>query len=212
MSLVLHYHPLASYCWKALIALYELDVPFEKNIVDLMDEKQRTAFYALWPIGKFPVIRDAERGLTVGEASIIVEHIDERNVLVPSDRDKARECRLRDRFFDNYVHTPMQKIVADKFRPEGAHDPHGVEEAKSRLRASYAIADEWMKTSKPWAIGDTFTMADCAACPALFYGRKLVPFGDGQRHLAEYYARLEERASFARVVEEAKPYFAMFPG
>lgn len=210
MSLTLHYHPLSSFCMKALVALYELGVPFEKNIVDLSDEAQRARFLALWPIGKFPVIRDEGRGLTVPETSIVIEYVDREGRLIPSDRERGRECRLRDRFFDQYVNGPMQKIVTDKLRPEGKHDAFGVEQAKVQLETAYGVADEWLREG-PWAIGEAFTMADCAAAPALFYAEKVLPFGKHER-LARYLGRLAQRPSFARVLEEAKPYFAMFPG
>lgn len=210
MSLTLHYHPLSSFCMKALVGMYELDVPFQRNIVDLGDPKERAKFLALWPLGKFPVLRDESRGLSVPETSIILEYLD-RGRLIPSEPNAARECRLRDRFFDLYVNVPMGKIVTDKLRPEGQNDAHGVEQAKAQLLTAYGIAEEWLRTG-PWAIGDAFSMADCAAAPALFYANKVVPFGDAHRHLTEYFGRLGERASFARVLNEAEPYLSMFPG
>jgi glutathione S-transferase len=208
--LTLHYHPLSSFCMKALVGLYELDVPFTKNIVDLMDPAQRAALLALWPIGKFPVIRDDARGLTVPETTVILDYIDKDSRLLPANRDKARDCRLRDRFFDLYIHLNMQKIVTDKLRPEGNSDTFGVEAARAQLETAYGVADEWTREGS-WAMGDTFTIADCAAAPALFYAQKVQPFG-ARKHLTAYFARLEARPSFARVLDEAKPYFAMFPG
>jgi glutathione S-transferase len=214
MSLILHFHPLSSFCHKVLIGLYELGVPFEKHVVDLGNPAERDALLKLWPIGKFPVLEDVERGVTVPETSIILEYLDQRHGvlgrLLPSDLDRLRECRLRDRFYDLYVNVPMQKIVTDKLRPEKKGDPFGVEQAKAQLETAYAIADEWMREG-PWAVGETFTMADCAAAPALFYANEVAPFAK-YRHLAEYFARLLERPSFARVLAEAKPYWAMFPG
>lgn len=215
MSLTLHFHPLSSFCQKVLVGLYELDVPFTKHLVDLRDAAERAALVKLWPMGKFPVLRDDARGVTVAESSVILEYLDEvggtAKRLVPTDRDRARECRLRDRFFDNYVNVPMQKIVGDKLRPEDKRDAFGVEEARAQLEKSYALADDWLRAG-PWAVGDTFTMADCAAAPSLFYANQVAPFGASRPHLAGYFARLFERPSFARVVEEAKPYWAMFPG
>lgn len=215
MSLTLYFHPLSSFCQKALVGLYELDVPFTRCIVDLANDAERAALLKLWPMGKFPVLRDEARGVTVPESSLILEYIDQRSArqgrLIPSDVDHARECRLRDRFYDNFVNVPMGKIVTDKLRPEGKRDPYGVEQAKAQLEAAYALADEWMRAG-PWAVGDAFTMADCAAAPALFYANQVMPFGDGRRHLAEYFARLAARPSFARAVDEAKPYWSMFPG
>ncbi|HTJ82722.1 MAG TPA: glutathione S-transferase family protein [Polyangiaceae bacterium] len=217
MSLTLYFHPLSSFCQKALIALYELEVPFEKRVVDLGDARDRAAFLEVWPLGKFPVVRDETRGITVPETSIIIEYVQRRHApssqLIPSDPDRAHVCRLRDRFFDLYVDVPMGKIVTDKLRPEGAHDPLGVEQARSQLETAYSIADEWLREG-PWAVGDTFTMADCAAAPALFYANEVAPFARDPRwtHLAAYWARLAERPSYARVANEAKPYMSMFPG
>jgi glutathione S-transferase len=215
MSLTLYFHPLSSFCMKALIGLYELDVPFTKRVVDLADEADRAAFLKVWPIGKFPVLRDEARHVTVPETSIILEYIDEQHAqkgrLVPSDPDLARECRLRDRFYDLYVNVPMGKIVTDKLRPADRRDPYGVHQARAQLETACGVADDWMRTSK-WSVGDAFTMADCSAAPALFYANQVAPFGEGRRHLTEYLARLSARPSFARVLEEAKPYWAMFPG
>jgi glutathione S-transferase len=215
MSLTLHFHPLSSFCQKALVGLYELDVPFEKHLVDLGNEAARAAFLALWPMGKFPLLRDEAKGRTVPESSILLEYVDQHYArgarICPADPDRAIECRLRDRFYDLYVNVPMQKIVTDKLRPEGQRDPFGVEQARAQLQTAYAIADDQMRGST-WALGDAFTLADCAAAPALFYAGKVVPFGDAHPRLAAYFERLTKRPSFARVLEEAQPYFAMFPG
>ncbi len=160
--------------------------------------------------------RRGARTSTVGrKSSLILEYVDQRHAqparLIPSDPDGARECRLRDRFYDLYVNVPMGKIVTDKLRPVDKRDPYGVEQAKAQLETAYAIAGEWMRASR-WAAGDAFTMADCAAAPALFYANQVLPFGDGRKHLTEYFARLTQRPSFARVLDEAKPYWSMFPG
>jgi glutathione S-transferase len=215
MSLTLHYHPLSSFCQKVLIGLYELEVPFEKQLVDLGNEAQRTAFYSLWPIGKFPVLHDAARDLTVPETSIILEYVEQRQAktgrLIPTSSDDARECRLRDRFFDLYVNTPLGKIVTDKLRPAGQHDPYGVAHARAQLGTAYAIADGWLREG-PWAVGRDFSMADCAAAPALFFANKVLPFMGRWPNLAAYFTRLEARPSVAQVLNEAEPYLAMFPG
>ena len=214
MSLKLYFHPLSSFCQKALIALYENDTPFEPHIVDLGDEASRTAFMKIWPIGKFPVLRDEAKDRTVPESSIIIEYLAQhypgRTSLVPADADLARQTRLRDRFFDLYVNVPMQKVVTDRLRPAGKSDPYGVEQAKALLRIGYRMIDEDMAT-KTWAMGDAFGMADCAAAPALFYANHVMPLGDAHRNAARYLGRLMERPSFARAIEEAKPYFAMIP-
>lgn len=214
MSLTLYYHPLSSFCWKALIALYENDVAFTPKLVNLGDPADRAAFLSLWPIGKFPVLRDDARDLTIPESSIIIEYLDRQfsgsTRLIPDDADLALQTRLRDRFYDLYVHLPMQAIVGDRLRPDGAQDPLGVSQAKARLKTSYAMIDAQMQ-SGGWAMGDAFTLADCAALPALFYADKVAPFGDGLPHVSAYLGRLKARPSVARVLTEAEPYFKMFP-
>jgi glutathione S-transferase len=138
MTLKLYYHPLSSFCHKALIALYENATPFEPVMVDFFNEESAAQFKALWPIAKIPVLRDEARDRTVPETSIIIEYLAQhypgRANLVSSDADMARQIRLRDRFYDLYVHVPMQKVVVDRMRPEGKNDPFGVEEAKDKLR------------------------------------------------------------------------------
>ena len=214
MSLTLYFHPLASYCHKALIALYENDTPFTPNIVDLSNESERAALLKLWPIGKFPVLRDDARNQTIPESTVIVEYLDRhypgRTQFIPADADSAWPTRLRDRFYDLYVHEPMQKIVGDRLRPSGKKDPHGVEEARARLRTSYRMIDDEM-AAQTWAAGDAFSLADCAAAPALFYANEVIPFGETHKNAAAYFDRLKARPSYARVLKEAEPYFAMFP-
>jgi glutathione S-transferase len=214
MSLTLHYHPLSSFCWKALIALYENGVPFTPKLVDLGNPAERAALLKLWPIGKFPVLQDDARGEVVPESSVVIEYLDRhypgRSRLIPDDSGRALQTRLRDRFYDLYVHLPMQKIMGDRLRPDGKQDPHGVEEARAQLRTSYAMIEQQM-LGGAFAMGDDFSLADCAAAPSLFYGSMVVPFGDGQKNLAAYFARLKARPSFARVLQEAEPYFGMVP-
>ncbi len=214
MTLTLHYHPLASFCWKALIGLYELGLPFEKNLVDLADPTARAAFTRLWPLAKFPVLRDEARDRTVPESTILLEYVDRlghgRRRLIPLDPEQALECRLRDRLYDAYIHAPMQKIVGDRLRAEGARDPVGVEQARAQLEAAYAVVDEQVRRG-PWAMGAEFTLADCAAMPALYYGNKVAPFAGRWNDLTAYLERLQRRPSVARVLEEAAPWFHMFP-
>src|SRR6202166_5144150 len=179
MSLTLHFHPLSSFCWKALIALYENDTSFEPRLVDLGNETERAALLKLWPIGKFPVLRDDATDRTIPESSIIIEYLDNhypgRTQFIPLDEKQALQTRLRDRFYDLYVHEPMQKIVGDRMRPRGGKDPHGVEEARARLRTCYGLIDQEM-ARRTWAMGDSFGLADCAAAPALFYANDVLPF------------------------------------
>lgn len=214
MSLKLYFHPLSSFCHKVLIALYENDTPFEPVTVDLGNEAERTAFLKLWPIGKFPVLRDDSRGHTVPESTVIIEYLQRHHLgntqFIPADPEKAWQTRLSDRFYDLYVHDPMQRIVGDRLRPDGAKDPHGVEHARGRLETAYGMIEAEM-ANRHWAMGDGFGLADCAAAPALFYANEVAPIGAAHRHVAAYLARLKARPSYARVLREAEPYFAMFP-
>lgn len=214
MSLTLYMHPLSSYCHKAMIALYENATPFTAVAVNLGDPDERAMLLKLWGVGKFPVLQDAARGEVVPESSIIIEYLDRHypgaTRFNPEDAAAARAVRLADRFYDLHIHTHMQKVVGDRLRPAGAKDPHGVEDARTRMRAAYDIAEREM-ASRRWAAGDAFSMADCAAAPALFYAAKVLPYADTHPHLAAYLERLKARPSYARVLEEAEPYFHMFP-
>jgi glutathione S-transferase len=211
MSIKLYYHPLSSYSWKALIAFYENDVPYSPVIVD---QNTFADFKTIWPLGKFPVIVDEARDQLVPEASLIVEYLDQhrpgKTRFIPADPDRAREVRLRDRFYDNYVMTPMQKLVSERLRPLGEEDPYGANVAKDLIAMALDMMEADM-ASKTWAAGDDFTLADCAAGPSLFYADKVAPFGADRPVVSAYLARLTQRPSFARVLEEAQPYFHMFP-
>ena len=213
MSLKLYFHPLSSFCQKALVALYENDTPFKPVIVDLFDAKSSAALKAIWPIGRFPVLRDEANDRTVPESSIIIEYLDQhypgRTQLVPADADLARQMRLQDRFYDLYVNVPMQKVVTDKLRPPGNNDPYGVEAARTLLHTACDMIEREMAT-KTWAMGDAFSMADCAAAPALYYANLVMPL-DAHANAAAYLERLMKRPSFARAVEEAGPYRRLFP-
>ena len=213
MSLTLHFHRLSSFCWKVLIALYENDIPFTPNLVNLGDPAERAALLKLWGIGKFPVLRDEMRNQTVPESSIIIEYLDRhypgRTRFIPEDPEHAWQTRLRDRFYDLYVHLPMQKIMGDRLRAADRKDPHGVEEARAQLRTSYGMIEQQMSDGG-WAMGGEFGLADCAALPSLFYGSMVEPSGDN-KNVTAYLDRLKARPSVARVIREAEPYFRMVP-
>jgi glutathione S-transferase len=215
MSLILHQHPLASFCWKVSFALYEAGTPFESRLVDLGDEASRAAFLALWPLGKMPVLEDTARGQAVPETTVILEYLQAfyppREPQIPTDPDLALRVRRLDRVFDLYVQTPMQRIVAENFRPEDARDPFGVAEADAQLAKSYDHLEGEL-AGRAWAAGDAFSLADCAAAPALFYAGKVAPFAASHPTLGAYYDRLEARPAFQRVLAEAQPYMHMFPG
>ena len=219
MALKLYFHPLSSFCWKVLIALYEHDTPFTPQIVDLGNAAESAAFKAVWPIRKFPVLRDEANDRTIPESSMIIEYLDlhhpGRTPLVPADAALAVQARLQDRIFDLYLNVPVGKVVTDRLRPAGANDPHGVAEAKATIRAALGVVEADLSTRNPaqgaWAVGDTFSLADCAAAPALFYANKVVPFETSHRHTMAYLDRLKQRPSIARVIEEAQPYMKFFP-
>ncbi len=214
MTLKLYYHPLSSFCHKVLIALYENETPFEPIVLDLGKPEHDAQLRKLWPPRKFPVLRDEAKDRTIPESSIIIEYLDQnrpgRTKFIPEDAELARQARFGDRFYDLYVNVPMQKIVTDKLRPAGKNDPHGVEEARATLRTALDLV-ECAIAGKTWAMGDAFSLADCAAAPSLFYASKVVPFADTHRHAARYLERLMARPSYARVLGEAEPYFKLFP-
>jgi glutathione S-transferase len=212
-SLELYFHPLSSFCQKVLVALYENDTPFERRIVDLGDPKSSAEFKKIWPIGKFPVLRDRAKDRTIPESTIIIEYLTQHypgaTPLVPRDAGLAWQTRLSDRFYDLCVNVPMQKIVTDRLRPAGKSDPYGVEQARDQLRTAYGVIDQEM-SARTWAIGDAFSMADCAAAPALYYANLVMPLG-AHANAAAYFERLMGRPSFAKAVHEAEPYRRLFP-
>jgi len=214
MPLTLYYHPLASFCHKVLVALYESAIPFQGRIIDLGNASERAEMTALWPVGKFPVLRDDERRRTVPESSIIIEYLSQHFAgaadLLPHDADGRVDVRLWDRVFDMYVQTPMQKIVGDRLRAEGERDPRGVAEARAMLQVAYETLERQLAPGA-WAVGDRFTLADCAAVPALFYATIVEPLPAGHTRLADYFDRLMNRPSVRRTLDEARPYFPMFP-
>jgi glutathione S-transferase len=214
MTLKLYYHPLSSFCQKVLIALYENDTPFEPKLVDFADSASRADFLEIWPIGKFPVLVDEGREHLIPESSIIIEYLAQdypgKTKFLPADADLARQTRMRDRFFDLYVGVPMQKIVTDRLRPAGHHDSFGVDQANTSFLTALGLIDQDME-KKIWAMGESFTMADCAAAPALAYANRVIEFGKTHKNAAAYLDRLTKRPSFARALKEAEPYLAMFP-
>ena len=213
MSFKFYGHPLASYCWKALVALYEADLPFEYEVVDLSDPDAAARFRTISPFGKMPALADEAQGVTAFESSIVIEHLARTcpaaASLLPLGGAAEREVRLWDRIFDNYVQNNMQKVVGDRLRPPGARDPFGVEQARAELRTAYALLEARM-ADREWVAG-RFSLADCAAAPALHYAEKVEPFTPTHPKLAAYLKRLEARPSFARVLKEAEPYAHFFP-
>ena len=215
MALTLYFHPLSSFCQKALIALYENGTPFTPQKVDLMDEKENAAFKELWPVGKFPVLRDDKNGKTIPESTSIIEYLAQHYPgsvqLVPKDAGQALAVRAQDRFYDLNVHLLAQKVITDRLRPAGQNDTFGVAHARRLLQTALAIIDKDM-AKKTWAAGETFTMADCAAAPSLFYQNMAVqPLAGSFDNVAAYLDRLVQRPSYARALKEAEPFLKYVP-
>jgi glutathione S-transferase len=212
MGLTLHYHPLSSFCWKVLIALYENGTPFDARLVDLGDPAARAAFKALWPTAKIPLMEDD--GRVVPETSIMIEHLDRHHPgtvrLLPQEAEERLEARLWDRLFDAYVLLPMQRFIGQQLRPEAERDPRARADAEAALGMAYDMIEEKL-AGRTWAAGKDFTMADCAAAPALFYAVPILPFPAGHVTLAGYFDRLMARPSVRRTVAEARPYFQFYP-
>jgi glutathione S-transferase len=212
MTLQLFGHPFSSYTMKALIALYENETPFDFRILG-PDQPDNTAELAQrWPIARFPLLVDGET--TVFETSAIIEHLTAFHPgpvpLIPADAKKAAPIRMLDRVFDNHVMIPVQTIVFDARRPEDVRDPYGVSQAKTALETIYAWLDHTL-AGRQWAAGDAFTLADAAAAPALFYADWVHPIGENRTTLRAYRTRLLARPSFARCIDDARPYRPFFP-
>ncbi len=212
MSLQLFAHPFSSYCQKALIAFYENDIPFTYRLLERDEPENGAEFARRWPIKRFPILVDCER--TVFETTSIIEYLQVVHPgpvrLIPDDPNLAVEVRMLDRIFDNYVMTPQGKCVFDAIRPEKDRDPYGVAEARTMLDTSYAWLDERM-AGREWVVGDSFTLADAAAAPSLFYADWTHRIPAELKHLHAYRARLLARPSFARAVDEGRPYRHYFP-
>lgn len=209
-GLQLFAHPFSSYCQKVLIALYANGTEFEYRMLVPDDPESFAEVRRHWPIGKFPLLLDDGEPLI--ESTPIIDYLDTHypgpTQWIPRGEMEQR-VRFLDRFFDLYVMTNMQKIVGDDLRPDGQRDPYGVEQARTQLNTAY----DWIEgqLGDPWAVGDAFTLADCAAAPSLFYADWLEPIGDARPQLSGYRARLNEHPAFARCIEEARPYRPLFP-
>jgi len=208
----LYAHPFSSYCQKVLIALYENDTPFELRMLAPDDEKASAELEVLWPLKRMPVVVD--EGRAVIETSVIVEYLGLYHpgpvALVPEDPRAALDIRMMDRFFDNYIMTPMQKLVFDSIRAAEDRDRQGVGEARGMLDTAYRWLDDTM-AGREWAAGDAFSLADCAGAPSLFYADWVHPIGEAFSNVRAYRRRLLARPSFARAVEDARPYRSLFP-
>lgn len=210
-ALQLYAHPFSSYCQKVLIALYENATPFTFRMLGPEDPVTGAEFAALWPIMRMPLLLDGRH--RVVESSVIIEHLGIAHPgpvrLIP-DGPTALEVRFLDRVFDNYVMTPMQRIVADFMRADADRDPIGVAQAHELLATAYDWLDGHL-AGRAWAAGAAFGLADCAAAPSLFYADWVHPIPEELATLRAYRARLLARPSVARAVDEARPYRSFFP-
>lgn len=210
MSLELYGHPFSSYTWKALIPLWADETAFEfKQVPE--DQANYAELKALWPFGKFPTLVDD--GQVIAETSCIIEHLQANhpgpNVWIP-EGERGRRVRFLDRFFDLYVQGNMQPAVNHALRPEGQGDAYGAEQGRKNLLIAY----DWLETNLPdseWAAGGDFTLADCAAAPALFYADWVEEIGESRPRLKAYRARLLAYPAVVRAVDEARPYRPYFP-
>jgi glutathione S-transferase len=212
MNLELLAHPFSSYSQKVLIALYENETPFTFRMLDADHPDNGAALMLYWPIGKFPVLLDA--GRVIIESSIIIEYLAQNYpgqvALVPDETTALLEARLLDRIFDTYVMASMQAFVNDALRPNEAKHPASVNDARALLDKAYRWLDQRLD-GRAWAAGDNFTLADCAAAPSLFYADWVHPIASDLAALRGYRARLLERPSVQRAVDEARPYRPLFP-
>lgn len=212
MVIQLFGHPFSSYTWKAQIALYENDTPFEFKMIDPDHPENSSELSRLSAVGKFPMLVDGNAA--VFEATAIIEYLKAVKPgpikLIPDNPEAAVKVRMMDRVFDNYVMNVMTVIVSNALRPEQHRDPFGVELARADLDRIYAWLDGEL-AGREWACGAGFTLADCAAAPALFYADWTHPIADKHVTLKAYRARLLARRSVARCVDDARPYRAYFP-
>lgn len=209
--LTLFYHPLSSFCWKPLVALYDTQREFTPHPIDLTKPEDAALLESLWPMRQFPVLQDG--ATRIAESSIMIEHLDlnhpAQSRMLPADPQAALPIRLWDRFFDMNIQLVMQKIVDDALRPPERRDPVIVDQARDKLDRAYRVAERHLSGQGDWAAG-AFSLADCAALPALFYAGAIHPFDDHPAMQA-YFDRLVQRPSCARVLDEAKPWFRYFP-
>jgi glutathione S-transferase len=205
-------HPFASFYWKAAIALYERDVPFEFLMVDPAHPQIAEAVGRLAPTGQFPVLVDGDR--VVIESAAIIEYLDlhhgDAPPMVPADPRAAIEARQMDSVFDDYVMAPLSRMVFSVLREEARRDPYVRAEVQAALDKAYAWLERWM-ADRTWAANETFGIADIAAGPALFYAHWGFPIPSSHKSLHAYRARLLARPSIARAVEGARPFRDYFP-
>lgn len=204
-----YYHPISSYCQKALVAIYEKGLEFEPHIVALMDPGKRAEFREVYPMGKVPVlVVDGDH--LIPESSIIIEYLDEiaEPKLIFGDAEQQRKIRFNDRMFDLYLNDSVSTLLFQSMKPEGERDQERIDTSKFRIETMYGLMEQELG-DQPYANGEKFSMSDCAATPALFYAQRSAPF-DQYENISAYWDRLASRPSIRRVISEAEPHIKAF--
>ncbi|MDH3351541.1 MAG: glutathione S-transferase family protein [Gammaproteobacteria bacterium] len=204
-----YYHPISSYCQKALVAMYEKGLEFERHVVELMDPEKRAQFRDVYPLGKVPVLV-ADDDHLIPESSIIIEYLDEiaEPKLIFGDAEQQRKIRFNDRMFDLYLNDSVSTLLFQSMKPESERDPERIDTSKFRIDTMYGLMEQEL-ADQPYANGEKFSMSDCAATPALFYAQRSAPF-DQYENISAYWDRLASRPSIQRVISEAEPYIKAF--
>lgn len=205
----LYYHPLSTYSQKVLIALYEKDIVFTPEIVNLMDAEDHNRYRETYPMGKVPCL-ELDDGHIIPESSIILEYIDgmAEPTLLKGDANQTRKIRLKDRMYDLYLNEAVATLLFQGMKPESEQDPERIEKARSNIATMYGFMESEL-ANQSFSNGDEFLMSDCAAAPALFYAQKVTPFSE-HKNICAYWARLIARPSIQRTQEEATPYLEAF--
>lgn len=208
----LYYHPLSGYSQKVLIALYEKDIPFDRDIVELMNPEAKAAYMQdVYPIGKVPLLI-ADDSRKIPESSIIIEYLennyDSGTRLIPDDKQLARQVRFHDRVSDLYLQNQIGTIFFDSMKPEDQQNPEAVQQARNTIDTVYGYLEKHLANGE-WLVDNQFSMADCSLVPALNYARITHPY-EGRQNIEAYWERLRERPSVKRVLDEAAPHMEAF--
>jgi glutathione S-transferase len=205
----LYYNPISTYSQKTLLAFYEKGLEFEPHIVSLMDPEAGKAYREVYPLGKIPCLV-LEDDYIIPESSIIIEYIDSlaEPRLIDGDAEQTRKIRFKDRMFDLYLNDSIVTLLFQSMKPEEQKDQERIDTAKFRVDTMYSFMDHEFG-QQPYANGDNFSMADCAAAPGLFYAEMLAPFAE-YKNISAYWERLKERASVQKTHADAKPIIEEF--
>ncbi len=209
LAMKLYYNPISSYSQKALIAFYEKGIDFEPNIVNLMDPDDLAKYRDVYPMGKIPCLV-LDDGHLIPESSIIIEYIDDMGEprLIDGDSEQTRKIRFKDRMIDLYLDDSIVTLLFQGMKPEDQRDPERMATAQFRIDTMYSFMEAEFE-KHPFASGNKFSMADCAAAPALFYAEQAAPFA-AYKNISAYWERLRQRPSVQRTHEEARPVLEAF--